>query len=240
MPYTEEGAMVGNITVDVLILAAKKTAESKPVTIVYTSGIGLNGNTAEIIDENHDDISHCPESAAPRGILEKKVINASTENLHGVALRVGWVYGKSFVDQWLKFCKVNNYIYIGGDREDSHICFIHHEDLANMYRVLIEKKAYGLFFAVEPEPVTLQNLIERVSTLGNIHETEKVNPWEHFLGPYGLFLLGHELDQQLYPKRFIDLYDFQYNHKFLDWINFFPFNQIFYDENTKFWQIRNN
>ncbi|CAG9328754.1 unnamed protein product [Blepharisma stoltei] len=179
--FSQEGTEAENLTVNALILAVKKTGETKHVSLVYTLGTGLCGNTNEIIDEDHDDTSHSWDLAAPRGILEKKVINASTENVHGAALRVSWVYGKSFVDQWIRACKTNNKIIIGGNRDNSHMCFIHHEDLANMYRILIERRAYGLFFAVEPEAVTLQNLIERVSTLGNIREIERVNnPREHF------------------------------------------------------------
>ncbi|CAG9328746.1 unnamed protein product [Blepharisma stoltei] len=212
-----------DITIDALIRAAKKTAETKPITLVYTSDFGLNGNTTGIIDEDHDDTSHSFPFSVARALRERKVINASTENLHGVALRVSWVYGNSSVDKWIRACKSENKILVAS-QSNPQMPFIHHEDLANMYRILIEKRAYGLFFAVEPESLTLHDMIAKVSAVGNIQEVEKVdNLRAHISGPYGFFLLGHTIDQQFYPKRFIELYDFHFAHKISDWISSFNF-----------------
>ncbi|CAG9328751.1 unnamed protein product [Blepharisma stoltei] len=221
LPFTEEGAMAENMTIDAMIQAARKTAETKPVSIVYTSGISISSNTNGIIDEDHDDPTHCWELSVPR---EKKIIDASSENIYAAVIRVSWVYGNSTVDQWIRACKANNKVVVGGSQDNYHISLIHHEDLANMYRTLVEKRGYGLFFAAEPEAATLSSLIGRMREVGGIQEVERVNnPWEHCSGPYGYFLLCHALDQQFYPKRFIELYDFHHTHRFLDWINTFTF-----------------
>ncbi|CAG9328749.1 unnamed protein product [Blepharisma stoltei] len=93
-----------------------------------------------------------------------------------------------------------------------------------MYRILIEQRAYGMFFAVEPESASLQILIERVAAVGNIHEIERVNnAYAHISGPYGIFLLSGMLNQQVYPKRFIELYGFRHAHNILDWVSSFTF-----------------
>ncbi|CAG9328750.1 unnamed protein product [Blepharisma stoltei] len=223
LPFTNEGVIAQEISVDALIQAAKKTAETKHVSLVYTSGIGVIGNTTGVIDEDHDDTSHSWEFSTPRILREKKVINASTENLHGVSLRVSWVYGNSTVDHWIRACKSQNKIVVA-NQNDTYIPFIHHEDLASMFRILIEQRAYGMFFAVEPESASLQSLIERVAAVGNIHEIERVdNAWAHISGPYGFFLLGHTLNEQVYPRRLIELYGFRHAHKILDWVSSFTF-----------------
>ncbi|CAG9328748.1 unnamed protein product [Blepharisma stoltei] len=115
-PFTKEGAIAEDITVDALIQAAKKTSETKPVTFVYTAGIGVIGNTTSVINEDHDDTSNSWEFSKPRILREKKVINASTENLHGVSLRVSWVYGKSSVDHWIRACKSQNKIVVASQK----------------------------------------------------------------------------------------------------------------------------
>ncbi|CAG9328745.1 unnamed protein product [Blepharisma stoltei] len=212
-----------DITIDALILAARKTAETKPITLVFTSDFGLNGNTTEMIDEDHDDTSHSFPFSVERRLRERKIINASTENLHGVAIRVCWTYGKSSVDKWIRACKSENKILAIG-QSNPYIPFIHIEDLANMYRVLIEERAYGLFFAVEPESLTLGDMIAKVAAAGNIQEVERVDSLEkHISGPYGFFLFGHTINQHFYPKRFIELYDFHFAHKISDWISSFIF-----------------
>ncbi|CAG9328790.1 unnamed protein product [Blepharisma stoltei] len=221
--FGEAGTKAEDITTDALISAARKTAETKPVSLLYSSGCLVYGNTNGVQDEDHEDTSHCLDMLKARVLRDKKIVNSTAGNLRSAIIRPTWVYGKSYVDQWINACKSHNKIIaLAGN---NHIPFIHHEDLANMYRILIENGAVGVFNATEPEAVSLETVIERVSTLGNIHEIEKVDsPWAHSSEPYGFFLFAHSFDQQLVSKRFADLYHYTPAHRFLDWINSFPFN----------------
>ncbi|CAG9328565.1 unnamed protein product [Blepharisma stoltei] len=94
------------------------------------------GNTNGVQDEDHEDTSHTWETTALRVVRDRKVINATAGNLRGVVIRLTWVYGKSCVDQWIRACKSHNKIV--ALKGNNHIGFIHHEDLADMYRILIE------------------------------------------------------------------------------------------------------
>ncbi|CAG9328566.1 unnamed protein product [Blepharisma stoltei] len=220
--FDENGAKLEDLCVDTLIRVGRKTAETKPVTVVFTSGCLVNGNTNGIMDEDHDDTSRCIPFVVPRIVREKKIVNASSGNFRGVVIRPSWVYGKSFVDQWIRACKSHNKII--AHTGNNHIPFIHYEDLAEMYRILIENHAFGIFYATEPESVPLETVIEKVSTLGNLHEIERIdNPWAHTSGPYGFFIFGQSVDQQIVSKRLSDLYHFTPRHKFLDWINSYAF-----------------
>jgi len=96
---------------------------------------------------------------------------------------------------------------------------IHHADLAEMYRLIIENHGTGMFFGSEPEAITLNNLIEKFSQLANIKGVERVdNVWGYFQD-YSFFMLAPTFDQQIVSKRHRDLWGYSPNHRFIDWLN---------------------
>lgn len=222
LSMTEDGIKAEHIAIDAFLEAARKTAETKPVTFVYTSGCMCNGNTNGVIHEENDDTSHPFHMVGWKLPLEKKVIDATSGNLHAAVIRPVWVYGNSLVDHWLKACKTHNKIvYMQGN---SHVSLIHYTDLAEHYRLIIENYESGLFFGSEPDHVTVNELVEKFSQVSGVQEKEVIDdPWTEMQN-YGFFLAGQTLDQQIISKRHRDLFGFNPAHKFLDWLAAQHFN----------------
>lgn len=216
LTMTEDGIRAEHIATDAFIEAARKTAETKPVTLLTTSGCLVNGNTNGIVTEENDDTSNPFQMVAWRVAVEKKVTDATSGNLHGAVIRPVWVYGNSLVDHWLKASKTHNKIvHLNGN---PHISFIHYTDLADQYRLIIENHGSGMFFGSEPESVTLHELVEKFSQISGVQEKEVIeNPWGQVQN-YGFFLVGQTLDQQIVSKKHKDHYGFNPAHKFLDWL----------------------
>mmetsp|Transcript_11099 Transcript_11099/g.11132 ORF Transcript_11099/g.11132 Transcript_11099/m.11132 type:complete len:93 (-) Transcript_11099:60-338(-) len=88
-----------------------------------------------------------------------------------------------------------------------------------MYRILVENKATGLFYASEPESVTLETIIERLSQSINVQDVERVSePWS-IRETYGIFPVAHTQNQQMVSKRLRDLYGYTPSHNFLEWLS---------------------
>mmetsp|Transcript_33016 Transcript_33016/g.32726 ORF Transcript_33016/g.32726 Transcript_33016/m.32726 type:complete len:294 (-) Transcript_33016:35-916(-) len=210
----EEGVRTEHLLVPALIAAAKKTAETKPVVLLTTSGCMCNGETQGPMDEDHDDTSRSHPWVAFKPTLERMVINASSGNFHGCVIRPVWVYGNSFVDQWVRESKAKGKIIAASGNK--HVSVIHTDDIAEMYRVLIENRAVGLFYGSE-QPIQVETIIEKVSEAIGVTDVERYDNVTE-VPNYPWFALAHTLDCQLISKRIKDLYGFVPRHNFFEWL----------------------
>ncbi|CAG9324986.1 unnamed protein product [Blepharisma stoltei] len=175
-----------------------------------------NGNTNGPMDEDHDDTSYPWPPIAKRILFEKKVINATAGNLFGAVLRPVCIYGNSYVHNYIVACKNSNKIVAG--KANNANCFVNREDLADMFRIVMENRACGLFLASEPEPVYIDDLVEKLSQVLGIQNIERVEDISPYMSAYGAYLFGQTFNQIYVPKRLKDLYGYTARHKFLDWL----------------------
>jgi nucleoside-diphosphate-sugar epimerase len=143
-----------------------------PRVIVMTSGVWAIGETREPKDEDAE-VSPVKLSAH-RPELEREVIERGDKKLATAVIRPGMLYGgRSGAAAWL-----TDWIpsWAGLGRACAHVgdgqnrwSMIHHDDMGELYRLVIEKRARGIFHAVEDEPVRVADaakLLGEVAGLG--------------------------------------------------------------------------
>lgn len=153
MEYSPEGKSRGGENVLALIEAAKGTG--RPRSIVFTSGVWVLGDTRGLTDEAAP-ADHPAAAVTWRVPQESAVLAAGDDRVATAVLRPGIVYGRKggFVTQWFTAAQQDGVVTYVGDGKN-HWSFIHADDLAALYRVLLERQARGVFHGVDEKPTLL-------------------------------------------------------------------------------------
>jgi nucleoside-diphosphate-sugar epimerase len=134
-------------------LLAVGRAQNRPTAVVYTSGVWVLGETAAPAGE---DASTARPAAAVawRPAHERAVLAGAGGSVVTAVIRPGIVYGekRGLVSPWFEQGRTRGWaetVGQGGNRW----AFVHRDDLADLYRRVVESRASGVFHGVDGAPV---------------------------------------------------------------------------------------
>lgn len=160
--YGDRGTDVDRMAVETLLAAAR--AGAGPRSVVYTSGVWVLGNTGERpVDEDASTARAAPVVVwRPRH--ERLVLDAGSDQLATAVIRPGMVYGGKggLVSRFFASAvEEGAAVFVG--RGANRWSLVHRDDLAHLYRLVLEKRARGVFHGVDGAPVAVAHVARAAS-----------------------------------------------------------------------------
>lgn len=124
-------------------------AAGRPFSVVYTSGVWVLGATATAASEAAP-TDRPAEGVAWRPSHEKRVLEAAADRIATAVIRPGIVFGekRGLVAPWFQSAvEEGRAAFVGTG--DQRWALIHRTDLAELYRLVLEKRARGVFHGVD-------------------------------------------------------------------------------------------
>jgi nucleoside-diphosphate-sugar epimerase len=155
--------------VEMLLAAARsrslaRTKDEPPPMLIYTSGIWSLGDTgAEPADESRPP-DPAFELVAWRAECERKVLAAAGPDLATAVVRPGMVYGGrgGLLAGFFASAERDGAAAYAGEGKNRW-SVVYREDNARLYRCIAERRATGIFHAVDGMPLPLQELARLAS-----------------------------------------------------------------------------
>ncbi|MBS2032506.1 MAG: NAD-dependent epimerase/dehydratase family protein [Deltaproteobacteria bacterium] len=149
--YASDTPAKDRACIEGLIEAAQS---GKAKSLVFTSGVWVLGNCPSGAGE---DASTAEPFAGVtwRPAHEQRVLSAARETLHTAVLRPGLVYGGhgSLTGDWFATATKDGAARVVGDGKN-HVPYVHRDDLAQLYRLVLEHAAGGIFHGVDGASLT--------------------------------------------------------------------------------------
>src|SRR5690242_4832233 len=152
---------IDRVAIETLLAGAK--GAKAPRVVVYTSGVLVLGNTDTSADESTSTKGAVP-MVAWRPAHERLTLDAANDTVTTAVIRPGFVYGstKGLIADYAKSARdTGAAVYIGDGK--NRLPFVHRDDLAVLYRLVIEKRAKGIFHAVDGASPSLGSIARGVS-----------------------------------------------------------------------------
>ncbi len=161
LEYTADGherPEVDRTAIEALIATAR--AAAKPRHLVYTSNAFLLPSGPSPVNED----TPLPSAHGEwRLEHERRVLESAGGPLTCAVVRLGYVYGGAGGTIWDLFAPTEEgsvlYAEDGGNRWP----FVHVEDLAELYRLILEKRASGVFHGVDGAPLTVREVAATIA-----------------------------------------------------------------------------
>jgi nucleoside-diphosphate-sugar epimerase len=121
----------------------------RPFAVVYTSGVWVLGPCGVAASEA-EPIVRPAAAVAWRPPHEKRVLEAATERIATAVVRPGIVFGgrRGLVVPWFESAVKDGRVAFVGPG-DQRWAFVHRADLAELYRLVVERRARGTFHGVD-------------------------------------------------------------------------------------------
>jgi len=165
-------------------MAAKGVTQS----FVYTSGVWVLGKTAGVpLDETAPTDKPFP-MVAWRPALEQLALNGGDGHFTTAVVRPGLVYGGKagiLSGLWNDAATKGVVSYVGEGK--NFWSLIHRADLANLYRIILEKKATGVFHGVDGSPLQYVLVARTVSQTAGMNgdvQSWQLDDARKVLGPF--------------------------------------------------------
>ncbi len=146
---------------DALLAGAR--AAGKPYQVIYTSGVWVMGERPTAVAEDAP-ADRPAEAVAWRVAHEKLVLEAGRGQVTTAVIRPGMVYGGKgglFVPWFESAVKEGAAAFVGTGRQ--HWTYVHREDLAELYRQVLERRAAGIFHGVDGRPERVEDSARAIS-----------------------------------------------------------------------------
>lgn len=188
--------------IDAMLAAARQGGG--PRAVIYTSGVWVLGTTPKPADEDAP-ADRAPAAVAWRPGHERRVLDAATEELATAVVRPGMVFGerRGLVSPFFaKAVKEGAAAYVGEGA--NHWALVHRDDLAELYRLLCEKQARGVFHGVDGASPTLAEVARAASVAAGKGAIRSV-PLEEARKTMGPMADALALDQVVVAPRALEL-----------------------------------
>lgn len=192
--YGPEGVAADRKALGALMETAR--ASGKPRSFVYTSGVLCLGNTG---DKPADE--DAPANAIPlvawRPAHEQLTLDAATDHLTTAVIRPGFVYGgaKGLIAGYFESAtKEGAATYIGDGQ--NRMSLVHRDDLAELYRLAVEKRARGMFHGVDgaaPQIAALAKAASEAAGKGGATRSISVEQARQTMGPFAEAVCTHQV-----------------------------------------------
>jgi nucleoside-diphosphate-sugar epimerase len=147
--------------IDAMLAAARQ--EGGPRALVYTSGVWVLGHAPAPTPEDAP-LNHPAAASAWRPAHERLVLDAATETLSTAVVRPGMVYGerRGLVSPLFRSATKEGAASFVGDGAN-HWSLVHRDDLADLYRLVVEKQSRGVFHGVDGASPTVAEIARAAS-----------------------------------------------------------------------------
>lgn len=201
------------VAIEALLAAAREAGSSR--IVVYTSGVLVLGNTSEPADERASTEGAIP-MVAWRPAHERLALEAAGGAITTAVIRPGFVYGgtKSLIANYAESARTSGAAVTIGDGSN-RLPFVHRDDLAALYRLVVEKRAQGIFHGVDGAAPTLASVARAVSAAVGKGGATRILPVEEARASMGPFADALCTDQVVVTKRSAEL-GWGANHPTLD------------------------
>jgi len=164
--------------------------------LVYTSVLFVLGDTGdESAAEAH--ATAPPPFAAARAEIERRVLAGASDSLACAVIRPGMVYGGgaggSVSELFRGAVEEGAATYVGEGR--NRWSLVHREDVADLYRLVVERRASGYFHAVDGLPLTVREVADAASVAAGAEGRTKSWDLEEARSVLGQFADALCLDQ---------------------------------------------
>jgi nucleoside-diphosphate-sugar epimerase len=169
-------------------LLESMTTQGITQSFVYTSGVWVLGKTSGIpVDEDSPADKPFP-MVAWRPSVEQLALGGGNGHFSTAVVRPGLVYGGKagiFSGLWNDAATKGVVTYVG--EGTNFWSLIHREDLASLYRVILEKKSTGIFHGVDGSPLQYILIAKTISHSagmnGDVHSWH-VDDARKVMGPF--------------------------------------------------------
>jgi nucleoside-diphosphate-sugar epimerase len=177
-------------------------ATGRPCQLISTTSTASIGRTEEEVDEtgSTDNPSRLGIWRVP---MERLVLDAAEGDFITAIVRPVWVYGGSWVDQYVNAVKTKRQAV--APAMEGNFGLIHRDDLANLYRIVMEKRASGIFHGTEPHYTTTSQVLSKVQVFCGDQPPIRTESPNDYVKDYGYFLWGMEGQQRAVPRRSLEL-----------------------------------
>ncbi|HEY3356004.1 MAG TPA: NAD-dependent epimerase/dehydratase family protein [Polyangia bacterium] len=186
------------------VAALVAAATSGPRVFVYTSGVWVLGSTGDVPAD--EDAAPRPAAAvAWRPAQERRTLDAATATLATAVIRPGMVYGgtaglvtplfRSALDEGAA-------TFVGDGRNRWPL--VYRDDVAQLYRLVVEQQARGIFHAVEPGCPPVSRIAAAASRAAGCDRT-RAFPLEAARARMGVAADACCLDQVVVARRATEL-----------------------------------
>ena len=199
---SKRAVQVDRQAIDALLGAAiRHSAKGHPVSLVYTSGIWVLGNTVGQAQE--DAMVQPTPLAAWRPEHEKLILDAGKGRmLRTAVIRPGIVYGsgRGIIADLLKDA-ANGLVRVIGEGRNHWAC-VYDRDLADLYlRVVSDPEASGIFHATDEADERVADIVEAVARHAKMQPDVRNVPIEEARSKMGPYADALALNQIVRSKR---------------------------------------
>jgi nucleoside-diphosphate-sugar epimerase len=184
---SKRGPKVDRLAIDTLLTAAaRRAAEGKPASVIYTSAAWVVGDTQGQASE--DAPLRPPTYVAWREEHERIVLERAVNGVRTAVIRPGVVYGGSrgIVGDLLKDA-LNGLVRVVGDGRNHWPC-VYDRDLADLYvKLASQPNATGVFHANDETDERVNDIVEAIARHAKMTPDVRHVPIEEArikLGPY--------------------------------------------------------
>ena len=170
--------------------------------LIYTSGCWVVGDTEGEVVGDDAPTDRPAEIVRWRVPHERQVVEASRENRRAAVVRPGIVYGREggLVARMFETARDTGAAeFVGGGF--NHWSLIHVDDLARLYRIVLEEGAYGIIQAVDGEPKQVADVAGTASVAADAGGETRPVPLEEARSRIGAMADALCLDQRLAAPR---------------------------------------
>src|SRR6185295_1599144 len=156
-----EDADTDLIALETLIGAARADSGRQ---LVYTSGTWVLGDTRGQVAYEHTPVRAPARIVAWRGEHEQLVLLAADEGVTPSVIRPGLVYGGKgglLTPYFASAAETGAASYVGDGQ--NHLSMVYREDLAQLYRLVVERRGWGIFHGVDGVPLIVQEVARAAS-----------------------------------------------------------------------------
>lgn len=199
-----EGVATDRRAIETLLAAA--SASQAPRVVVYTSGVLVLGNTGDTPADESASTAGAIPMVAWRPAHEQLALDAATDALATAVIRPGFVYGgkKGLIAGYFESAtKEGAAVYVGDGR--NRMALVHRDDLAELYRLVVEHRAREVFHGVDGAVPRIAELARAASQAAGKAGATRSLPVEeatNVMGPYASALCT---DQVVITQRSPDL-----------------------------------
>jgi nucleoside-diphosphate-sugar epimerase len=182
------------------LLGAARTDDGRH--FVYTSGCWVLGDTHGGIAYESTPIRTPARLVSWRGEHEQLVLLAADEGVTPSVVRPGLVYGGKggLVSQYFRSAAEDGAAsFVGNGR--NHLSLIYREDLAQLYRLVVERRGWGIFHGVDSVPLVVEEVARAASELAGAGGATRSIPLAQARARMGDLADALCLDQRIGTRR---------------------------------------
>jgi nucleoside-diphosphate-sugar epimerase len=188
--------------IDAMLEGARQAG--RPFTIVYTSGVWVLGSTPIPASEGAPP-DRPPQAVAWRPAHERRVVDAASDRIATAVIRPGIVFGekRGLVAPWFASAVQDGRAAFVGTG-DQRWALVHRGDLAELYRLVVERRARGIFHGVDGASPTVAEAASAASHAAGKGAVRAV-PLEEARKTMGAMADALALDQVVVSARAVEV-----------------------------------